>query len=98
MCVYWDFTAASGAGDWSSEGCTLVSDEDNEAVCHCTHLTNFAILLVGFDTYIEPTQKVKKKKKNFGFFLFCFVLFCFCFLLVFFFNFNFLGNNQSLCQ
>ncbi|XP_072050888.1 uncharacterized protein [Amphiura filiformis] len=46
QCVYWDFAADNGDGDWSTTGCQLVSLEDNnEAVCHCIHLTNFAIIL-----------------------------------------------------
>lgn len=48
-CVFWDFSLAGGYGAWSQEGCTLVSnpDESGESLieCHCTHLTNFAVLV-----------------------------------------------------
>ncbi len=45
-CVYWNFEADNGRGDWSSEGCTLASQNDIEVVCQCDHLTNFAVLTV----------------------------------------------------
>ena len=41
-CVYWDFSIQS----WSTEGCK-VSPEDSQddlTVCHCEHLTNFAVI------------------------------------------------------
>ncbi|KAJ8024663.1 Adhesion G-protein coupled receptor G4 [Holothuria leucospilota] len=48
-CVFWDYTLANGHGDWSSEGCETVSgsEENNGLIieCHCSHLTNFAVLL-----------------------------------------------------
>ena len=43
------FVILAGYGDWSSEGC-MISEEyeenDTEVICHCTHLTSFTILLV----------------------------------------------------
>lgn len=47
-CVWWDFSAAEGLGSWSSEGCTTLTAHSNDDIveCHCTHLTNFAILVV----------------------------------------------------
>ncbi|XP_078672770.1 adhesion G-protein coupled receptor G7-like isoform X1 [Branchiostoma floridae x Branchiostoma belcheri] len=44
-CVYWDFTAAGGTGAWSSEGCAFAGIDNGRAVCHCNHLTNFAVLM-----------------------------------------------------
>ncbi|KAJ8024354.1 Adhesion G-protein coupled receptor G4 [Holothuria leucospilota] len=48
-CVFWDFNLANGLGDWSSQGCELVSisEENTGSIieCHCNHLTNFAVLL-----------------------------------------------------
>ena len=35
-----------GAGNWTSEGCETVSSEGGVVSCHCSHLTNFAILVV----------------------------------------------------
>ncbi|XP_065193618.1 cadherin EGF LAG seven-pass G-type receptor 2-like [Sycon ciliatum] len=49
-CVFWNFSL----NDWSSEGCTLVSqssgnvdsdDAQSTLTCECTHLTHFAILM-----------------------------------------------------
>ncbi|XP_072173785.1 uncharacterized protein [Diadema setosum] len=45
-CVFWDFEANNGSGDWSAEGCRLGNDStDERPVCECTHLTNFAVLM-----------------------------------------------------
>ena len=43
MCVF-----ADGYGDWSMEGCERVdvNDTDDEVMCRCNHLSNFAVLLV----------------------------------------------------
>ena len=41
---------AGGFGDWSTRGCTLVNETEEEAMCECDHLTNFAILLVCYKT------------------------------------------------
>lgn len=45
-CVFWDPSLDSGFGNWSSEGCRLVRNEDDKAFCECDHLTTFAILVV----------------------------------------------------
>ena len=42
MCVSWDFTLQ----DWITEGCTTIVGEDMVVTCNCTHLTNFAVLVV----------------------------------------------------
>jgi G protein-coupled receptor 112 len=45
-CVYWNFTAQNGAGDWSSDGCRLASLANSSSVtCLCDHMTNFAVLV-----------------------------------------------------
>lgn len=46
QCVFWDFTAAGGLGNWSSFGCVKVSSRNGVVTCQCNHLTNFAILVV----------------------------------------------------
>ncbi|OBS58039.1 hypothetical protein A6R68_10835 [Neotoma lepida] len=38
-------TPSSGEGIWSSQGCALTEGNLTHSVCHCTHLTNFAILM-----------------------------------------------------
>ncbi|XP_072025661.1 uncharacterized protein [Amphiura filiformis] len=54
-CVFWDFAADGGQGDWSSEGCyvsnTTGKTGDN-VECKCNHLTNFAVLM---DIYGQST-------------------------------------------
>ncbi|XP_075390732.1 adhesion G-protein coupled receptor D1 [Tenrec ecaudatus] len=42
-CAFLNFS--SGKGVWSNEGCTLTEGNLSYSVCHCTHLTNFAILM-----------------------------------------------------
>ena len=51
-CVFWNFTDNNGLGDWSPAGCSFEGIEDGIVTCHCTHLTNFAILMVRFSITI----------------------------------------------
>ncbi|XP_033122649.1 adhesion G-protein coupled receptor G6-like [Anneissia japonica] len=44
-CVFWDFKLENGIGDWSNEGCVYNTTEDGRVICHCDHLTNFAVLM-----------------------------------------------------
>lgn len=37
---------ADGAGNWTSEGCTVDGNADGVVSCACNHLTNFGILVV----------------------------------------------------
>ena len=41
-CVFWDFSIQS----WSTEGCKVSPEDsqDDSTVCHCEHLTNFAVI------------------------------------------------------
>ncbi|KAK3581721.1 hypothetical protein CHS0354_023408 [Potamilus streckersoni] len=46
VCSFWKFNAdGNDSGAWSSQGCKLVSTNDDTTVCECDHLTNFAILM-----------------------------------------------------
>ncbi|KAK2181581.1 hypothetical protein NP493_391g01034 [Ridgeia piscesae] len=49
VCVFWDFTAGDGRGNWSTRGCTAHNDTENSTTCLCDHLTNFALLLDVYD-------------------------------------------------
>ncbi|XP_072035390.1 adhesion G-protein coupled receptor G6-like [Amphiura filiformis] len=40
-CVFWDFNIL----DWSQKGCEFVASVRNKVMCHCYHLTNFAVLV-----------------------------------------------------
>ncbi|XP_022088082.1 uncharacterized protein LOC110977874 isoform X2 [Acanthaster planci] len=44
-CVFWDFDLRAGIGEWSSEGCRESSPVGGRTVCHCSHATNFAVLV-----------------------------------------------------
>ncbi|XP_068758664.1 LOW QUALITY PROTEIN: adhesion G-protein coupled receptor G6-like [Montipora capricornis] len=44
VCVFWDFEAIGGLGNWSNRGCRLIKTEAGRAKCHCDHMTNFAVL------------------------------------------------------
>ncbi|BFZ21922.1 hypothetical protein BsWGS_24961 [Bradybaena similaris] len=45
ICVYWNFSANQNTGGWSSDGCYYNRTEKGIAICKCSHLTNFAMLL-----------------------------------------------------
>ncbi|XP_053445507.1 adhesion G-protein coupled receptor D1 [Nycticebus coucang] len=42
-CAFLDFS--SGEGVWSNRGCVRIEGNLTYSTCHCTHLTNFAILM-----------------------------------------------------
>ena len=46
VCAYWDFNLQNGYGDWSSKGCSYIGRRNGKIICHCNHLTNFAVLMV----------------------------------------------------
>lgn len=41
-CASWDFATVS----WTTEGCDTIIVDDSTLQCKCTHLTNFAVLIV----------------------------------------------------
>lgn len=51
QCVFWNFTRFANLGAWDNEGCTFVSDENDNVTCHCNHLTSFSILM---STHVPP--------------------------------------------
>ncbi|XP_074155813.1 adhesion G-protein coupled receptor D1 isoform X2 [Sminthopsis crassicaudata] len=42
-CAFLDFSSKGGV--WSNQGCVLIEGNLNYSICHCNHLTNFAILM-----------------------------------------------------
>uniref|UniRef100_UPI00358FEC71 adhesion G protein-coupled receptor E1-like isoform X3 n=1 Tax=Myxine glutinosa TaxID=7769 RepID=UPI00358FEC71 len=40
-CVFWDLETDA----WSTDGCTVLSQNSSEVTCSCNHLTNFAVLM-----------------------------------------------------
>lgn len=45
-CVFWDFSLRNGVGDWSQSGCSYQGTKNGVVTCHCSHLTNYAMLMV----------------------------------------------------
>ena len=47
-CVFWDYEADDGIGNWATNGCYLDMSEGgvNNPSCKCNHLTSFAVLMV----------------------------------------------------
>ena len=58
-CVFWEFSANNGVGDWSQTGCVYIGFRQGIVTCHCSHLTNFAILMVRKDNYTYTHNKTK---------------------------------------
>ena len=55
-CVFWDFSLNNGAGGWSGNGCSYKGKENGVVTCYCSHLTNFAILMVRGFSYIRAIE------------------------------------------
>ncbi|NXK22871.1 AGRG5 protein, partial [Arenaria interpres] len=54
-CVFWQPGAGAGStGSWSEKGCKTLH-EKGTVICHCDHLTYFAVLLVPVGT-LSPAQ------------------------------------------
>ena len=47
MYIMYLFPIIEVRGDWSTRGCILVHETEDDVTCHCDHLTSFSILLVG---------------------------------------------------
>ena len=45
-CVFWDFSLKNGIGGWSQSGCNHSAKNGTVIFCRCSHLTNFAVLMV----------------------------------------------------
>ncbi|CAB3371490.1 Hypothetical predicted protein [Cloeon dipterum] len=65
VCVFWDFSLRNGAGNWSTEGCSLntthqlpsskyVIDE-----CHCWHMTHFGEIIWNSDESFISSEYAK---------------------------------------
>ena len=54
--VFWFVPTAGGRGNWTNEGCKVMSmnETTGEIVCRCNHLTNFAILVVRLNPFVLP--------------------------------------------
>ncbi|XP_062386988.1 adhesion G protein-coupled receptor L1 [Sardina pilchardus] len=45
-CSFWNYSERSMTGQWSSQGCKLLDTNSSHTTCSCSHLTNFAVLMV----------------------------------------------------
>eukprot|EP00731_Ephydatia_muelleri_P009410 Em0004g1748a len=63
-CVSWDFNAAGGRGNWTTNGCITKKDNltSNTIECQCSHLTNFAIL-VDISSRVNPKPQSAATKR-----------------------------------
>ncbi len=50
--VHNNYLITGGRGNWTTNGCKLESDKDGVVTCSCSHLTNFAVLLVSFEAFL----------------------------------------------
>ncbi|KAK7487541.1 hypothetical protein BaRGS_00021243, partial [Batillaria attramentaria] len=55
LCSFWSISE-SGLGEWSQEGCWVVSSNANQTTCECDHMTNFAILMAVQEVKISDTH------------------------------------------
>ena len=62
LILYFFFSSVKdGQGDWSTEGCRLEKIIGDKAICHCNHLTNFALL---FSSATDPpTDRIELTHK-----------------------------------
>ncbi|XP_071481086.1 adhesion G-protein coupled receptor G6-like [Diadema antillarum] len=69
ICVFWDYEANNGTGNWSTRGCRLSnSSPDERPECECDHLTNFGILmdLYGGSAVSDPIDSTLEIISYFG--------------------------------
>ncbi|XP_033826885.1 adhesion G protein-coupled receptor L1 isoform X1 [Periophthalmus magnuspinnatus] len=48
-CSFWNYSERSMTGQWSSQGCRLLSSNSTHTTCSCSHLTNFAVLMASHE-------------------------------------------------
>ena len=91
QCVFWDINASNGYGDWSGDGCQRSTTTSGErVVCHCDHLTSFAVLVVRkcFDEFLSICKHMMT-------ILFCLFVCLFVFFHIQYIQFAFLSSNWS---
>lgn len=48
MCAFWK-AHDNGSGYWDNEGCSM----NDTGICHCNHLTSFAILMAQYHVQVS---------------------------------------------
>ncbi|XP_029446150.1 adhesion G protein-coupled receptor A3 isoform X2 [Rhinatrema bivittatum] len=58
VAAWWDFDLLNGQGGWKSDGCHIVSSDENITTIQCYSLSNYAVLmdLTGTDLYIQSAD------------------------------------------
>lgn len=46
VAAQWDFDLLNGQGGWKSEGCHVLSSDENVTTIQCYSLSNYAVLMV----------------------------------------------------
>ena len=46
LCSVDVYSTLGGRGNWTTDGCELARINGSVAICHCSHLTNFGVLVV----------------------------------------------------
>nr|XP_014436598.1 adhesion G protein-coupled receptor A3 isoform X4 [Pelodiscus sinensis] len=56
VAAQWDFDLLNGQGGWKSDGCHIISSDENITTIQCYSLSNYAVLmdLAGGELYTEP--------------------------------------------
>ncbi|KAK3540124.1 hypothetical protein QTP70_026453 [Hemibagrus guttatus] len=58
ICAFWDFELlAEDEGGWSTDGCEVISLQENATSCYCNHTTNFALLLQIYEVQRTPEDE-----------------------------------------
>ncbi|MCI4381293.1 hypothetical protein PGIGA_G00249780 [Pangasianodon gigas] len=58
VCAFWDFELlAEDRGGWSTDGCEVISSQEDRTSCYCNHTTNFALLLQIYEVQHTPEDE-----------------------------------------
>ncbi|KAM9475724.1 adhesion G protein-coupled receptor D2 [Clarias gariepinus] len=58
ICAFWDFELlAVDKGGWSTDGCEVISSQEDTTSCFCNHTTNFALLLQIYEVQYTPADE-----------------------------------------
>nr|XP_048704668.1 adhesion G protein-coupled receptor A3 isoform X3 [Caretta caretta] len=57
VAAQWDFDLLNGQGGWKSDGCHIISSDENITTIQCYSLSNYAVLmdLAGGELYTQPS-------------------------------------------
>ncbi|XP_059158431.1 adhesion G-protein coupled receptor G2-like [Physella acuta] len=88
-CVYWNRSDSGELGQWSTEGCELVSSSENKTICACNHLTNFGLLM---DIYEVKASISEAHLERLSIITIAGSMISFCCLLLTIFNYTIFSN------